>query len=241
MNEGLFLEDKRRAQNQNTPTRSEEDARPRSRTPDDIWGEEEDSTEGKDERYNENESSVKRRKMSSTSASAPNEQSEDEIKPAKAASARKATSGPFIDESDSEDDLDAYQELDETADVPDFNIPKLSPPINGDAAGESPAESEQPPLVREDTHDDNDEYENFDDDEGREFVDEFDYDDIERPSTELCSEDIALINELQALDRESRESLDTEPTCPSCQGPLTGLSEQVGFVRSSVRPHTYTL
>lgn len=237
------MEDKRRTQNRNTPTRSEEDDRPRSRTPDDIWGEEEDSPEGKDERYNENESSVKRRKMGSNSAPVQNEQSEDETKPVKPAPARKAISGPFIDESDSEDDLDTYQELDETADAPDFsNIPKLSPPINGDAAGESPAESEQPPLVREDTHDDNDEYENFDDDEGQgEFVDEFDYDDIARPSTELRPEDIALINELQALERESRESLDSEePTCPSCQGPFTGLSEQVRFVQSCVIPHTHT-
>ncbi|KAJ5729693.1 DNA cross-link repair protein pso2/snm1 [Penicillium malachiteum] len=237
-NEGLFLEDKKAlARMHQTPSKRETEDRPRSHTPDDIWGEGDDFMGGNDGRYNENESSVKRRKVSSADGSMQNEQPEDETKPVKSSiPPKKATSGPFIDESDSEDDLDAYQDIEETTLPSNFNAdPLISRSSNGDATGNPSADAEQPPLVREATnYDDNDEYENFDDYEGEdEFLgDEFreqipDNENMDGLPTELCPEDLVLIKEIQAQEDESvNMHIEDEPACPSCMGPLGELNEQ---------------
>ncbi|KAJ5081092.1 hypothetical protein N7456_013330 [Penicillium angulare] len=218
-NGGLFLEDRKGLAKLQTPPTKEE-TRPRSRTPDDIWGEEDDFM-GTDDRHNEKDSSVKRRKISSAHGSIVSEQPEDETKESKpTAPTKKATSGPFIDESDSEDDMDGYKDY---SLQPEGNGPSIiSHPINGDATGDSSAEPEQSPLVRETTnYNEHDEYENFDDNEGEDkFIgDEFqeqipDTEALNGFETELCPEEIPF------------EAFDNDLACPSCSGPLAGLNEQ---------------
>lgn len=206
--EGLFLEDPR-------GTRAETEARARgesrSPTPDDIWEEDEESAGKKEmERCYENGPSVKRRKTQESTESTEslfkdnegNMTRNDEPVPDHAKNKPKH-SGPFIDESDSEDDLDAFREVD--------HIPGTTG--NGEESLWNNTERHEiqeqapdiPPLVREDTnYIEDDEYANFDD---------LDEEGMQEES----------LGPLSPAGNECEE----EAVCPICQTSLDGLSEMV--------------
>ncbi|GFF42319.1 DNA cross-link repair protein pso2/snm1 [Aspergillus udagawae] len=233
----LFLEDKNGSKSLKTGTGIPESRESRSRTPDDIWGDEdgnEDVTQPEGGRYNENGNSVKRRKVDSSSAV----DQGDVTCPAKPTKIRQV-SGPFIDESDSEDDLgddmDAFKEVDQEA--PSFErtptgnedkSPTSSVNVNP-ALKEQPSAVAAPSLVREATsHAGDDEFANFDDIEDDNFLDDdtldpfyADEDADENPDflDSTAMDDSLGINDV-------RECSGGEgPACPICQSDLSGLSE----------------
>ncbi|KAJ5310903.1 Glutaredoxin [Penicillium atrosanguineum] len=214
----LFLEDKKGlAKLEQAATKAETNGRSRSRTPEDIWGDDGFLKED-DQRYNENGSSSKRRKVDSPTAPV---KTEDVPKPTTfSAQVPAATSGPFIDESDSEDDMEAYRELDETSPVPATTIHGQLFALDDDPAMDPPAE--QPPVVREVTSlTDDDEFANFDyleEDEpvGEEFR--------ERPWED--QEGLQLDDDNDIDDMNGTVSTtDAGMTCPICQEALAGLNE----------------
>ncbi|KAF4220655.1 hypothetical protein CNMCM8980_001610 [Aspergillus fumigatiaffinis] len=179
----LFLEDKNGSKPLKTGTGIPDSRDSRSRTPDDIWGDEdgkEDVLESEDERYNENGNSVKRRKVDSSSAI----DQGDVPRPCKPPKVRQV-SGPFIDESDSEDDLGddlgAFKEIDQgkpsfkrTVTGNEEKSPTSSVDVNP-ALKEQPSAVAAPSLVREATsYGGDDEFANFDDIEGDNFLDDDD-------------------------------------------------------------------
>ncbi|KAJ9210616.1 hypothetical protein DTO166G4_7759 [Paecilomyces variotii] len=231
---GLFFDDKR-----GRVTRTEENkdndgaeiTRGRSRTPDDdLWGERED------ERFNENHAAVKRRRTQEAS-SLEEESKEDvtakEITPVSIKA--KKNNGPFIDESDSEDDLEAFREV---VDVPDESTSKPKSDgelVFGAAAGDispkdessdtPPLAAERPPLVREATsHIEDDEFADFDDLEEDEFRGE---DFLEGQWTEE-QKDLELRGyetpETSGAGETNEDTNNEIPTCPICQASLGGLS-----------------
>lgn len=213
--EGLFLEDHRGGKTDTNGSRESE--RARSRTPDDIWGEDEEEGIEKDvgegDRYNETGSAVKKRKVASVFEENDDKKEEDE-KPGnheqRAPAKPSKTSGPFIDESDSEEeDLDAFREVEEIPTSETLNAEgkkgtKDSPNSDPEASRRA-SPNDIPPLVREATsHIGDDEYANFDDlDEGEE---EF-------------------LEPLSPAGNECEE----EAVCPICQSSLVGLGEMVGL------------
>jgi DNA cross-link repair 1A protein len=200
----------------------------RSRTPDDIWGDDdgtEDVAQPDGGRYNENGNSVKRRKVESS--------------PAKATKATKArqVSGPFIDESDSEDDLGTFKEV--VQEIASFERtttgneeekgPTTSLNVNS-ALREQPSAVAPPSLVREATsHAGDDEFANFDDIEDENFLDE----DILEPFYE--DEDAgekadflgSTVDDSLGINDISECSGGDGPACPICEKDLSGLSEGV--------------
>ncbi|KAJ6006840.1 DNA cross-link repair protein pso2/snm1 [Penicillium sp. IBT 35674x] len=220
--EGLFLEDKKGLANlQQNSANIETKPRVRSRTPDDFWG------EAADTRYNENDAAVKRRKTEEAINLTENKQVDNETNQPKESAHRKATSGPFIDESDSEDedDMDAYREIKDQEYSEDNPIPTISP-ISGDHAEDSSADSAQPPLVRDTSYAENED-ENFDDEEDEdEFVGE------ELRESPWGNEDASLKASLEdvtdAISPAEAEGIIgiADLTCPACQGRLVGLNER---------------
>lgn len=213
--EGLFLEDHRGGKTDTNGSRESE--RARSRTPDDIWGEDEEEGMGKDvgerDRYNETGSAVKKRKVSSVFEDNEDEKEEDEKTgnhERRAPAKPPKTSGPFIDESDSEEeDLDAFREVEEvpTSETLNTKEGKEGQEDNPDSdheASRRASPNDIPPLVREATsHIEDDEYANFDElYEGEEFIEP-----------------------LSPVGNECEE----EAVCPICQSSLVGLGEMVGF------------
>jgi DNA cross-link repair 1A protein len=212
----------------------------RSRTPDDIWGDEdgkEDVLESEDERYNENGNSVKRRKVDSSSAI----DQGDVPRPCKPPKVRQV-SGPFIDESDSEDDLGddlgAFKEIDQgkpsfkrTVTGNEEKSPTSSVDVNP-ALKEQPSAVAAPSLVREATsYGGDDEFANFDDIEGDNFLDD---DDTLDPfyADEDAGEkadflDPTVIDDYLGMNDVSECSGGEGPVCPICQSDLSGLSEAV--------------
>ena len=224
--EGLFLEDKKGlAKVGQTAATVDLTARSRSRSPEDIWGENEDFMEPDRARYNETGQSSKRRKVDSPDAS--NNQEPDDIRNAvKSKPAEKSNSGPFIDESDSEDDMEAYRELKET-------IPGVTNNDNAPSSDDEPrtnALAVKPPRspVRDATNDANDdEFANFDDiEDGDEFIgEEF----RERPWAEEDEGHKSDFGMITPYDSNDSSNFDTEPegasTCPICQRALVGFNE----------------
>lgn len=234
---GLFFDDKR-----GRVTRTEENkdndgaeiTRGRSRTPDDdLWEERED------ERFNENHAAVKRRRIQEAS-SLEEESKEDvtakDITPVSIKA--KKNNGPFIDESDSEDDLEAFREV---VDVPDESTSKPKSDgelVFGAAAGDispkdessdtPPLAAERPPLVREATsHIEDDEFADFDDLEEDEFRGE---DFLEGQWTEE-QKDLELRGyetpETSGAGETNEDTNNEMPSCPICQASLGGLSHSV--------------
>jgi DNA cross-link repair 1A protein len=211
----------------------------RSRTPDDIWGDEdgsEDVTQPEVGRYNENGNSVKRRKVDSASAV-----DQGDVTCLAKPTKLRQVSGPFIDESDSEDDLgddlDAFKEVDQEVPslerTPTGNEDKspTSSVIVNPALKEQPSAVAAPSLVREATsHAGDDEFANFDDIEDDNFLDHdtldpfyADEDAGENPDflDSTAMDDSLGINDV-------RECSGGEgPACPICQSDLSGLSESV--------------
>jgi DNA cross-link repair 1A protein len=206
--------------------------RARSRTPEDIWGESEDFMELEGSRYNENGQSVKRRKVDSPDASNDNGEVNDPPKPVKPPLAKKSNSGPFIDESDSEDDdMEAYRELKETSPTIDMTNDDQRLSLD-DESSTQPLAAQRPlaPLVRDATNDTNDdELANFDDIEdgdeliGEEFRDRpwDDQEDEEGQNTDFGMITPNDLNDSTYFDAES----EGVSTCPVCQRALAGFSE----------------
>jgi DNA cross-link repair 1A protein len=220
--DALFLEDKKGlAKLEQAAVKFEANgrSRSRSRSPEDIWGDDDGILKEDDQRYNENGSSSKRRKVESPSEMI---EAENALKSAKSSVPLKAaTSGPFIDESDSEDDMEAYREVDGTSPAPATTINDRLSALYDDPAGDRPAE--QPPVVREVTSLTNDDvYANFDDLEEDEAVgEEF----RERPWED--EEELRLDDENDNDDLNGTDTTDASVTCPICQEALAGLSEAV--------------
>lgn len=206
---------------------NETNGRSRSRTPEDIWGEGEDFLEPDtvSPRYNETDSAVKRRKVEPPSAPAEIGQSDTAPEPAKCSAPAKANNGPFIDESDSEDDMEAYRDLKETT-TTEHEVQHS----NNYTTHDPPAEHEQSPSVRDATsYTENDDLANFDDvdeDElvGEEFREELwrNADEEQRNEFELDAGDD--FYDPNFYDEQTDEGLST---CPICQKALKGLGETV--------------
>lgn len=209
----------------------------RSRTPDDIWGDEdgtEDVAQPDGGRYNENGNSVKRRRVESS----PAVDQGDVPRPAKPTKARQV-SGPFIDESDSDDDLGAFKEVEQ--EVPSFERTTtgngeekgLTTIVNVNSALKEQLSAVAPPsLVREATsHAGDDEFANFDDIEDENFIDD---DDILDPF--YADEDAGekadflgstVIDDCLGINDISECSGGEGLACPICEKDLSGLSEGV--------------
>ncbi|PLB51032.1 p450-domain-containing protein [Aspergillus steynii IBT 23096] len=231
---GLFLEDKNGKGSlfgeTGANTRTE---RARSRTPDDIWGEdaEEEDVLG-DARYNENGSAVKKRKVDSP-LDRQNASNEADPSPAPKPPKARHLSGPFIDESDSEDDIGEFGNLNE--EPPELktdtksNEGQSGPNDNDDNSIESKRPiSVVPPLVREATSHVADEYTNFDDIEEDEFKGEEEFIDQENDLEEMDADeaiDFDDLNDCTGLEECNMSSGGEVPTCPICQAQLPGLSE----------------
>lgn len=241
---GLFLDDKNGKgslfEETGASTRSE---RARSKTPDDIWGEdaeeeEEDGPGGA--RYNEKEAAVKKRKVDS-----PLDDSDGKIAsngtdatPAPAPRKARQVSGPFIDESDSEDDIGGFGDLNEEIldSKPDTTKNEEQPldKIDDNSADSQPASPVVPPLVREATSHVADEYTNFDDIED-EFRGEDEIIDLEDDLGETDADEAADFDDLNdstGLEECNTISGGEVPMCPICQARLPGLSEAVSLVSS---------
>ncbi|KAJ5698828.1 DNA cross-link repair protein pso2/snm1 [Penicillium macrosclerotiorum] len=226
---GLFLEDKKRQVKSGDMAAATNDISPRTRspTPENLWGDDDDDIPdpGRSQ-YNENGLSVKRRKMDSPSPSEEKPQTGDAAEPAPSppATTTKTTSGPFIDESDSEDDIDAYRELKESSLAPADTRNEPPSPVDDDPSAD-PAQS---PLVRDATsHAEDNEFTNFDDIEEDEFVgEEF----RERPwnddeDVQNNDNSMGTLDELDDFASLNPENECEVAACPICQRTLVGLSE----------------
>ncbi|KAJ5531803.1 hypothetical protein N7527_005196 [Penicillium freii] len=226
---GLFLEDKKGLAKIERATVTSE--RERSLTPD-FWGDDDEFLKPDAKRYNESDTAVKRRKVDSPGSPANEiQQADTESKTEKAPNPAPAKtqkrSGPFIDESDSEDDMEAYRELDEsTPATRDMTNETLH--MDKIVATERTSESTPPPLVRAATNNaDNDEYTNFDDieDEDELIGEEF----RNRPWEGEEQEhqiDLELDRDKDLNDCSGVEDIEGEvSTCPICQMALKDLNE----------------
>ncbi|KAG0161736.1 hypothetical protein PDIDSM_1167 [Penicillium digitatum] len=172
---GLFLEDKKGLANVERAAATSE--RERSLTPD--LGDDEEFLKSDPNRYNERDTAVKRRKLDSLDSPADETRQPDaESKttkaptPAPAPAKTKKMSGPFIDESDSENDMEAYRELHETTPVAK-DVTNDTLQRDKIVATERTFEPTPLPLVRAATNADDNESTNFDDiEEEDEFVGE---------------------------------------------------------------------
>lgn len=226
---GLFLEDKKGLAKIERATVTSE--RERSLTPD-FWGDDDESLKPDAKRYNESDTAVKRQKVESPGSSVnetqqPDTESKTEKAPTPPPAKTQKRSGPFIDESDSEDDMEAYRELHET--TPAIrDMPNGTLQMDKIVATERTSESTPPPLVRAATSNaDNDENANFDDIEeedeliGEEFRN--------RPwGGEEQEEqiDLEIDSDKDLNDCSGVEDVEGEvSTCPICQIVLKGFNE----------------
>ncbi|KAL4900767.1 hypothetical protein BDW74DRAFT_170549 [Aspergillus multicolor] len=222
--EGLFLEDKKGRNASLSTGKTVEQGRERSRSPN-IWGEEEAKKDADDagqdgaERYNENGSAVKRRKVDSAS---PTAGSEKEPTPKV-----KKVSGPFIDESDSEDEgFEAFKEYrdGEANGVPaETDAKEPETPSDEEQMGKKrDFAADVPPLVREATsHMQDDEYADFDDIE-EDGVEEEGFLGVE--GDEAIDEETSGFDAFDTIANTIDADEDEKPTCPVCQGILEGFS-----------------
>lgn len=232
---GLFLEDRKGLSKIEQAAVTSE--RERSLTPD-FWGDDEEFLKADDERYNETDTAVKRRRVDSPGTPVnETQQSEPELKttkppaatPAPAPAKTQKRSGPFIDESDSEDDMEAYRELQETTPAT-RDVTNQMLQMDKIVATQRTSEPTPPPLVRAATSNaDNDEYANFDDIEEDELIgEEF----RNRPweGEEQEQEiDLEVDPDKEISDCSGVEDVEGEvSTCPICQMVLKDLNETVG-------------
>ncbi|KAJ5953055.1 DNA repair metallo-beta-lactamase [Penicillium vulpinum] len=226
----LFLEDKKGlAKIEQTAVTNE---RERSLTPD-IWGDDEEFLEADNKRYNENNSVVKRRKVDSpvtpvNETQQPDDESKTTNSPAPATTSIKTQkrSGPFIDESDSEDDMEAYRELHETTSTTK-DVTNETLQMDKIVATQRTSEPTPSPLVRAATSNfDNDEYANFDDIEEDELIgEEFRNRPWEGEEQEQQI-DLEVDPDKDLNDCSGVEDIEGEVSrCPICQMALKDLNE----------------
>ncbi|KAI2696778.1 hypothetical protein DTO012A9_4115 [Penicillium roqueforti] len=226
---GLFLEDKKGlAKIEQAAVTSE---RERSTTPD-FWGEDEEFLKADDKRYNESDTAVKRRKVDSPDTPVNETQQPDESKTTKATAPASATtkpqkrSGPFIDESDSEDDMEAYRELQETTTVTTTVTNEALQP-DKIVATQRTSEPIPPPLVRAATSNaDNDEFANFDDIEEEDGLIGEEFRNWPWEGEEQEQIDLEVDPDKDLKDCSGVEDIEGEvSTCPICQMVLKDLEE----------------
>lgn len=233
--ESLFLEDKTGAGKLKVAG-GDNFERERSPTPtaDDIWGTGEDNDSGilkehGEERFNENGSAVKRRRVDSSSP----EKTVGDATNGSKSSKPKQSSGPFIEDSDSEDDLGLYKEVEEPSTVA---AKAEETNANGDSTGVDTLETEErpiglapPSLVREAMSNvEDDEFPNFDDVEDGEFQEE--EGSLEHPLEEDEKEqdhDVYDPKNNSPGMAECEERGNEVAVCPICQGSLAKLKELV--------------
>ncbi|KAJ5874945.1 DNA repair metallo-beta-lactamase [Penicillium soppii] len=226
-NGDLFLEDKKGLAKLQQAKEAGQKAR--SPTPD-IWGDDEEFLKADDEKYNEGGSAIKRRKVDSPSTPADESQKPDtEPKTTKMPAPTKARSGPFIDESDSEDDMVEFREIPETqAATTDLTYCE-SFPTNKTAETECLSEPTPPPSVSVAMSNiDNDEHTNFDEIEEDELIAE---ELRNRPwEAEEQDQEIDLDidpendnNDCSGMEEIVEDRVST--TCPICQAVLKDVNE----------------
>lgn len=205
--------------------------KPRSPTPD-IWGDDEGFIKRDDEQNNENGSAAKRRKVDTQSNPADKEQNPyvepKTIKPFAPTKSRNQT-GPFIDESDCEDDMEVFSEIQEPS-------PTTSHPVNGEPLPVSNMadathfpEPTTPPLVRATTcNADNEEYANFDDpeDEDELIAEEF-RNRVWEAEEQYQHIDLDIRSEKDSEERVEEAIKDEINTCPICQTVMENYNQAV--------------
>lgn len=220
--------------------------RERSKTPDDdLWSNPNSPLKAEDakvnndndeeERFNENDGSVKRRKIESPTPSSG------------ASSVVRRRQGPFIDESDSEnEDVAALREFDAKYSPPAaLQEKKNSADVAADSASVTAKERNaavDPPLVRAATRNAGndpdeavtDEFENAEDElQGEDFLEGSLVDEGKVAGLE---EDEVVDLTGEAVD-EYRERSPEVPTCPICQASLGGMTDSVSNY-SSIGHHS---
>lgn len=206
---------------------TEDRERGRSRTPEDIWGEERESAvevqEEENERYSENGSAVKRRRVEKVVSETDHEGEKGVVRK------DRKVSGPFIDESDSEEEnLDAFRDWgDQDGETKEDEAEKEESkgllPLDGDQTAKKRDFVDVPPLVREATsHIPDDDYPDFDD---------IDENEGQRDLVLDGADDNGDVDDAFEFDANEMNAdaleVDEEPTCPVCQGSLEGLDELV--------------
>lgn len=232
--EGLFLEDRKGLAKIEQAALAETKG-VRSPSPD-IWGGDEDFLKDDDQKFNESESSTKRRKVDSPSPENAQVQSNTTKSPPPKKIQQR--SGPFIDESDSEEDMEAYRDLQETTTAATIALnsevlPKDSPETY-EAHKPHPS---PPPSVRAATNNaSDDESRNFDDLDDDELIGKMGQEFRERPweteEQEHQSEfeaDMIDYNDYLGLEETENEV----SMCPICQTALKDLNETVGVYCST--------
>ncbi|PWY89076.1 p450-domain-containing protein [Aspergillus heteromorphus CBS 117.55] len=242
---GLFLEGGKGFGKMNGGGRERERERERERTPDDFWDQDKDGdgsgsgnggevveiVSGDEDwdggRYNENGGGVKRRRVEDSGSGDRKEEGGDGVKigSTTTSSKKRQISGPFIDESDSEEEED----LERFREVGDSSLSENNGDGNEHDRKESPnyedAKPDTPaPSVREATSlIDNEEDANFDDleDEFRdeELLDTFqDEDEDEDGDVDVDGTGLDGTGDAEDFGCEA-------PVCPICQTVLAGLTD----------------
>ncbi|OJJ46230.1 hypothetical protein ASPZODRAFT_2077702 [Penicilliopsis zonata CBS 506.65] len=201
--------------------------RPRSNTPDDIWSVEEPDTRDLEDgaRFNENNSVVKKRKVESSEEphtdSPPAKQSGKSESGVTSETAKsKQRNGPFIDESDSEEDLQELRDLESPLSVPGRSTRQST------AIDNRPSAARTPPLVREATsHAGDDEFAVFDDTGESGFLDQpWEFEEARIP-------DVSAFDAIDDYTSEYQEDYygggpeEDARVCPICQFDMSSLNE----------------
>ncbi|KAJ5766004.1 uncharacterized protein N7511_003620 [Penicillium nucicola] len=231
--EGLFLEDRKGLAKIEQAALDKTNG-VRSPSPD-IWGGDEEFLKDDDQFFN-GDSGAKRRKVDSRNAESVHLPTADSnTVNAPPPSKIQNRSGPFIDESDSEDDMEVYRDIQETTPVthenPATDVRKREAlPMDQPKTPTAPqSHPSPPPSVRAATNNaDNDEDRNFDDIEDDDLIGVFGEESRERPwETEEQEQQSGFYAD--AID--SNEYLGPEQTedgvrmCPICQTALSGLNQ----------------
>lgn len=230
-NEELFLKDKKgmaQAQNQDEKQGS---GKARSPTPD-IWGDDEEFIKQSDKQNNENGSAAKRRKLDTQSNPADKEQNPyvgpKTIKRLAPTKSRNQT-GPFIDESDCEDDMEMFSEIQETSPTTSRPVNGEPLPVNNIADAKHLPEPTTPPLVRATTCNvDHEEYTNFDDpeDEDELIAEEF-RNRVWEAEEQYQHIDLDIRSEKDSEERVEEAIKDEINTCPICQTVMENYNQAV--------------
>ena len=236
--ESLFIQEEveRGSKRDGEKTTPDGRERSRSRTPDDFWvnGDNDslllDNTG--DERFNENDSAVKKRRMDPSSSGGVLEENQNRSnRTIPAPPKTQQRSGPFIDGSDSEDDLGIFGGVEEMSPVTAKEQAKTNAE---DSTNTSTSENngqrpklDPPSSVSEATSDVEDhEYAGFNDVEvnelqGEEFLDQpWEEDEPENDPT-------TSVDNGPELGKYEKDAESEESVCPVCQTTLGGLAVMV--------------
>lgn len=224
--------------NQGSAPEIGESERRRSRTPDDIWGDEDSELEStrmtKDEgRSNENGSAVKKRKVDSSENLGEAGDAASHVPNASNSVKPKQKSGPFIDESDSEDELEAFNNVEEPLAVSEETGAR--PLTNGEHTTNATTETRAhlsgvgpSSLVSEVTpHVEDDEFANFDNEEDDEATGKSHLDEILEEHEKEQGDAFDTPDESPACVERDESSFGGVSTCPICQMSLVCLNELV--------------